>query len=107
MVMVKPGMPYLDIVRRVKEAFRVPTYVYQVSGEYAMLHAACQFFYECTGRGVLLRPNPGECCVFCSYGSVPCPPVQRARGRWIANSVNSPTRLSTAIVPPCSCVTMS
>ncbi len=42
MVMVKPGMPYLDIVRRVKEAFRVPTYAYQVSGEYAMLHAAAQ-----------------------------------------------------------------
>ena len=40
MVMVKPGMPYLDIVRRVKDAFRVPTYVYQVSGEYAMLRAA-------------------------------------------------------------------
>ena len=40
MVMVKPGMPYLDVVRRVKEAFRVPTYVYQVSGEYAMLKAA-------------------------------------------------------------------
>jgi len=40
MVMVKPGMPYLDIVRRVKDAFRVPTYVYQVSGEYAMLKAA-------------------------------------------------------------------
>ncbi|MEW4452358.1 porphobilinogen synthase [Bremerella sp. JC817] len=40
MVMVKPGMPYLDIVRRVKETFHQPTYVYQVSGEYAMLHAA-------------------------------------------------------------------
>jgi len=40
MVMVKPGMPYLDIVRRVKETFKVPTAVYQVSGEYAMLHAA-------------------------------------------------------------------
>jgi len=40
MVMVKPGMPYLDIVRRVKETFAVPTYVYQVSGEYAMLCAA-------------------------------------------------------------------
>jgi len=40
MVMVKPGMPYLDIVRRVKEAFSVPTYAYQVSGEYAMLKAA-------------------------------------------------------------------
>lgn len=42
MVMVKPGMPYLDIVRRVKEAFGVPTYAYQVSGEYAMLKAAAQ-----------------------------------------------------------------
>lgn len=40
MVMVKPGLPYLDIVRRVKEEFKAPTYVYQVSGEYAMLKAA-------------------------------------------------------------------
>ncbi len=42
MVMVKPGMPYLDVVRRVKDEFRVPTYAYQVSGEYAMLKAASQ-----------------------------------------------------------------
>lgn len=42
MIMVKPGMPYLDIVRRVKDEFRVPTYVYHVSGEYAMLKAAGQ-----------------------------------------------------------------
>ncbi len=42
MVMVKPGMPYLDIVRRVKEAFRVPTYAYQVSGEYSMLMGAVE-----------------------------------------------------------------
>ncbi len=42
MVMVKPGMPYLDIVRRVKETFHYPTYAYQVSGEYAMLKAAAQ-----------------------------------------------------------------
>lgn len=42
MVMVKPGMPYLDIVRRVKDQFQVPTFVYQVSGEYAMLKAASQ-----------------------------------------------------------------
>src|SRR5471032_1276487 len=40
MVMVKPGMPYLDIVRRVKDEFRIPTFAYQVSGEYAMLKAA-------------------------------------------------------------------
>ncbi|MDF1801358.1 porphobilinogen synthase [Thalassovita sp.] len=42
MVMVKPGMPYLDICRRVKDAFAVPTYAYQVSGEYAMIQAAAQ-----------------------------------------------------------------
>ena len=42
MVMVKPGMPYLDICRRVKDAFGVPTYAYQVSGEYAMIRAAAQ-----------------------------------------------------------------
>lgn len=42
MVMVKPGMPYLDIVRRVKDAFNVPTFAYQVSGEYAMIMAAAQ-----------------------------------------------------------------
>jgi porphobilinogen synthase len=42
MVMVKPGMPYLDIVRRVKDAFAMPTFAYQVSGEYSMLMAAAQ-----------------------------------------------------------------
>ena len=38
---------------------------------------ACQFFYTCSGCGVRLKPKPGDCCVFCSYGSVPCPPVQQ------------------------------
>ena len=42
MVMVKPGLPYLDICRRVKDAFGAPTYAYQVSGEYAMIQAAAQ-----------------------------------------------------------------
>jgi porphobilinogen synthase len=42
MVMVKPGMPYLDIVRRVKDEYKAPTFVYQVSGEYAMLMAAAR-----------------------------------------------------------------
>jgi porphobilinogen synthase len=40
--MVKPGMPYLDILRRVKDAFGIPTFAYQVSGEYAMIMAAAQ-----------------------------------------------------------------
>lgn len=42
---------------------------------------ACLFFYECSGCGVLLRPKPGDCCVFCSYGSVPCPPIQETGGK--------------------------
>jgi hypothetical protein len=37
---------------------------------------ACQFFYECANCKALLRPKPGDCCVFCSYGSVKCPPIQ-------------------------------
>jgi hypothetical protein len=41
---------------------------------------ACQYFYECTGCGTLLRPKHGDCCVFCSYGSVPCPPKQTSNG---------------------------
>jgi porphobilinogen synthase len=53
MVMVKPGMPYLDIVRRVKETFAVPTFVYQVSGEYAMHMAAIQAGW--LGEGVIVE----------------------------------------------------
>jgi hypothetical protein len=37
---------------------------------------ACQFFYDCKGCGERLKPLAGDCCVFCSYGSVPCPPIQ-------------------------------
>ncbi|WP_281407879.1 GDCCVxC domain-containing (seleno)protein, partial [Mesorhizobium sp. M2E.F.Ca.ET.209.01.1.1] len=40
---------------------------------------ACLFFYECRECGTLLRPKTGDCCVFCSYGDVPCPPIQEAR----------------------------
>ncbi|MGO9239123.1 MAG: GDCCVxC domain-containing (seleno)protein [Methylocella sp.] len=40
---------------------------------------ACQIFYTCSGCDATLRPEPGDCCVFCSYGSVPCPPIQAAR----------------------------
>ncbi|MGH8717607.1 MAG: GDCCVxC domain-containing (seleno)protein [Burkholderiales bacterium] len=40
---------------------------------------ACQFYYECTNCKTLLRPRPGDCCVFCSYGSVKCPPIQQQR----------------------------
>lgn len=37
---------------------------------------ACIFFHECAGCKTMLKPKPGDCCVFCSYGTVPCPPVQ-------------------------------
>ncbi len=52
--------------------------------EYAIVESmptdSCMFFHVCTGCGARLKPKPGDCCVFCSYGSVPCPPVQAARG---------------------------
>jgi hypothetical protein len=38
---------------------------------------ACRFFCDCKGCGTRLKPKPGDCCVFCSYGSVPCPPIQQ------------------------------
>lgn len=41
---------------------------------------ACQFYYECQSCKALLRPEAGDCCVFCSFGSVPCPPIQQQRG---------------------------
>jgi hypothetical protein len=43
---------------------------------------ACQFFYDCKGCGVRLKPKAGDCCVFCSFGSAPCPPVQQSGKCW-------------------------
>ncbi len=39
---------------------------------------ACEFFYQCTKCKTILRPKEGDCCVYCSYGSVPCPPIQES-----------------------------
>ena len=47
--------------------------------EEAMPTDACQFFYDCRHCGAVLRPLKGDCCVYCSYGDVPCPPIQEAR----------------------------
>jgi hypothetical protein len=44
-----------------------------------MAQDACWFFYNCKGCGQRLKPKPGDCCVFCSYGSVPCLPIQAER----------------------------
>ncbi|SMY09037.1 GDCCVxC domain-containing (seleno)protein [Flavimaricola marinus] len=41
---------------------------------------ACQYFYKCTGCQTVIRPKPGDCCVYCSYGTVPCPPIQAGEG---------------------------
>jgi hypothetical protein len=41
---------------------------------------ACQFFFDCPSCAAVLRPEPGDCCVWCSYGTVPCPPVQAGQG---------------------------
>jgi hypothetical protein len=41
---------------------------------------ACQYFYECPGCKTLLKPNAGDCCVFCSFGTVKCPPIQAQGG---------------------------
>ncbi|WP_072795467.1 GDCCVxC domain-containing (seleno)protein [Marinobacter antarcticus] len=41
---------------------------------------SCQYFYECESCGSLLKPKQGDCCVFCSYGTVACPPIQQGSG---------------------------
>jgi len=46
----------------------------------------CQYYYECKSCGALLKPKQGDCCVFCSYGNVPCPPIQKSRQSEMANS---------------------
>jgi hypothetical protein len=45
----------------------------------AMPTDACLYFYDCRGCGARLKPKRGDCCVFCSYGSAPCPPIQEER----------------------------
>lgn len=47
---------------------------------------ACQFFYDCKGCKNVLRPNKGDCCVYCSFGTVPCPPIQEAKAAGITPS---------------------
>jgi hypothetical protein len=55
---------------------------------------ACQYFYECESCKALLRPRRGDCCVFCSYGSVPCPPMQCANSCCDQSAKNSTTEAS-------------
>ena len=62
---------------QLKSTIRCPECGYEK--EERMPTDACQFFYECTGCGTLLKPKEGDCCVFSSYGSVKCPPKQKER----------------------------
>ncbi len=52
-----------------------------MDAEERMPETSCQIHYRCRRCGTTLQPKPGNCCIFCSYGSVPCPPVQREGGR--------------------------
>ncbi|WP_167617264.1 GDCCVxC domain-containing (seleno)protein [Maribellus sediminis] len=47
--------------------------------EETMPEDACSFFYECTRCHAVLKPKAGDCCVYCSYGTVPCPPIQQGK----------------------------
>ena len=51
---------------------------------------ACQYFYDCKQCGAVLKPLKGDCCVFCSYADVPCPPIQEARATGVGSSCGPP-----------------
>ena len=61
---------------------------------------ACMFFYVCKGCGIRLKPRHGDCCVFCSYGDVPCPPIQEARGERRENRLLQMISLGGLHYPP-------
>ena len=63
----------------------------------------CQFFYDCKGCGARLRPFAGDCCVFCSYGSVPCPPIQENNppGRLARSAIASELVVMASLGRPC------
>lgn len=66
------GEPQKNVVRKL--ALRCPSCAALTLETMPM--DACQYFFECPACKILLKPKAGDCCVFCSYGSVPCPPVQ-------------------------------
>src|SRR5260370_24652026 len=85
---IRPGLRTSDLCSRPASDFENATMIHHsvitcphcgTAKSEAMPTDACQFFYECTGCGARLRPKQGDCCVFCSYGSVPCPPIQAER----------------------------
>jgi len=64
---------------------------------------ACQWFYECKQCKTLLKPKPGDCCVFCSYGDVPCPPIQMDRGCCSPSNDEVKTMKKLEIFDPAMC----
>ena len=80
------GPPFtttLDVIRDTVEAILQSTITCPECGataEEEMPTDACVFFYECKGCHKRLKPSAGDCCVFCSYGSVKCPPIQLQKG---------------------------
>ncbi|MEM9840360.1 MAG: GDCCVxC domain-containing (seleno)protein [Pseudomonadota bacterium] len=67
--------PMTDV--KLTSTLTCPTCGHQSTDE--MPTDACQFFYDCKGCGKVLRPNKGDCCVYCSFGDTPCPPIQEGQ----------------------------
>nr|WP_315593846.1 GDCCVxC domain-containing (seleno)protein [uncultured Cupriavidus sp.] len=62
---------------------------------------ACRFYYECLHCKVVLRPKPGDCCVFCSFGSVPCPPIQQQRACESSKPANASNAAASSVACHC------
>lgn len=69
--------PYLGMTQPLLASSIITCPVCVARTEEVMPTNACQFFYECPHCGSVLRPLAGDCCVYCSYGTVPCPPMQQ------------------------------
>jgi hypothetical protein len=61
---------------------------------------ACQYFYDCTGCGAILRPKAGDCCVFCSYATTPCPPIQESGAKSCCGCSSAVSYSFQAFGPP-------
>ena len=73
-LIVKLSQLHLGWVMQLQSTLTCPACKHQATE--TMPTDACQFYYDCADCGQRLKPLPGDCCVFCSYGTVPCPPIQ-------------------------------
>lgn len=74
------GITVIEKAQQIEFRSRITCPECQHSTTESMPDNACQWFYECTGCGALLKPKQGDCCVYCSFGTVPCPPIQAGDG---------------------------